>query len=578
MARSALRIALAQVNPTVGDLSGNVRLIERDLQRARAEGAELVVFPELVLTGYPPEDLLLRPDFLTRTREALDGLAAEIHDVVALVGFPHLDDDLYNALAVCSRGTVLGVYRKMLRPNYGVFDEHRYFGAGTEPAIIEVGDVKVGLTICEDIWEPGLPETAEAAAGASVIVNASASPYQLGKAASREQMIAQRAEDARAVIAYCNMVGGQDELVFDGRSVVMDERGQTIAAAPQFAEALLLCDIEPHRSQWARLRSPGFRSVSDREAASVRTLATLDPRPAADGDLESELAEPLPRLEEVYAALRLGLGDYVTKNGFTDVVLGLSGGIDSALVALVAADALGAEHVHCVVMPSAFSSDDTQSDAMTIAENLGAPAVELPIEGPRAAFGELLAEPLAGADSGLAGENVQARIRGTIVMALSNAHNWLALATGNKSEMSVGYATLYGDMAGGFAPIKDVPKLVVYELVRHRNDLAGRELVPASVIDRPPTAELAHDQLDSDTLPPYEVLDAIIDAYVVDDLSPAEIEQRGHDRAVVADVIRRIDLAEHKRRQAAPGVKITSRAYVRDRRRPITNRYSAGAP
>jgi len=573
-----LRIALSQMNAVVGDIAGNERAILDAIHQARAAGAQLVLFPELALTGYPPEDLLLKEHFLRDARAALDRVAAATTDIVALVGFPEREDDVYNALAVLSDGTVQAVYRKVHLPNYGVFDEQRYFQSGTGPALIELGDHKVGLTICEDIWEPGPPASAEARAGATLIVNVSASPYHAGKGLERERMLAQRARDNLCPIAFCAMVGGQDELVFDGHSLVLDHHGEVIARAGQFTEELLIATIDLEAAQTQRLRDARQRAPAREARESVPTLARLAlPGGAGSGPADDHvggtIAPLLDPTAEVYAALVTGLRDYVRKNGFRRVVLGLSGGIDSALVVCIAADALGPEGVAAVVMPSPYSSADTQEDARALARHLGVELFELPIEPAMKAYDAALQEVFSGTDPGLAEENIQARIRGNLVMALSNKFGWLVLATGNKSEMSVGYSTLYGDLAGGLAVIKDCPKTVVYELARHVNEVAGSERIPASIIDRAPSAELRHDQRDEDSLPPYAVLDPILDAYVEDDLGREQLLLRGFDAADVDRVIALVDRAEYKRRQAPPGIKITSRAFGRDRRVPITNRY-----
>jgi NAD+ synthase (glutamine-hydrolysing) len=574
-----LRIALSQMNAVVGDIAGNERAILDAIARARGEGAQLVLFPELALTGYPPEDLLLKEHFLRDTRAALDRVAAATSGIVALVGFPEREDDVYNALAVLADGAVQAVYRKVHLPNYGVFDEQRYFQTGTGPALIELGGHKIGLTVCEDIWEPGPPASAEARAGATLIVNVSASPYHAGKGLERERMLAQRARDNLCAIAFCALVGGQDELVFDGHSLVIDHHGETIARAGQFAEELLLATIDLEAAQTQRLRDARQRAPAREARESVPTLARLAlPAPSGDATPAEDrvggaIAPLLAPAAEVYAALVTGLRDYVRKNGFRRVVLGLSGGIDSALVVCIAADALGPEGVAAVVMPSPYSSSETQDDARTLAAHLGVELFELPIEPAMQAYDAALAEVFADTQPGLAEENIQARIRGNLVMALSNKFGWLVLATGNKSEMSVGYSTLYGDLAGGLAVIKDCPKTVVYELARHVNEVAGGERIPASIVERAPSAELRPDQRDEDSLPSYAVLDPILDAYVEDDLGREQLLLRGFDAADVDRVIALVDRAEYKRRQAPPGIKVTSRAFGRDRRVPITNRY-----
>jgi NAD+ synthase (glutamine-hydrolysing) len=534
-----MRVALAQIDPTVGDIDGNAAKVAAWIERARGEGAELTIFPELCIPGYPAEDLYLKRHFLEANRRAVEELAHGVGEETVLVGFaepvvagggdaPHA----HNSLAVLSGGAVRGIYRKMRLPNYAVFDEQRYFVPGEEPLSVEVAGATVGLTICEDCWLPGPPAETEAERGAKLIVNPSGSPYHRGKGRERAEMFAERSRAYGTWFAFCNLVGGQDEIVFDGQSLVTDPSGELVARAAQFEEELLVCEIpggEPGRS-----------------------------------------AQPLTDLDEVYAALTLGLRDYVGKNGFRHVGIALSGGIDSALVALLAVDALGPEQVTCVVMPSPHSSSETQEDARTIARNLGCELVEIPIGPMMDGFDRALGET---GELDLAAENLQARIRGNLMMALSNRHGWLVLTTGNKSEMSVGYATLYGDMAGGFAAIKDVPKTLVYELTRRRNERAGRELVPASVLERAPSAELRPDQRDSDSLPPYDLLDRILEAYVERDQGREEMIAAGLPAETVDEVIRLVDRSEYKRRQAAPGIRITPKAFGKDRRLPITNRF-----
>ena len=563
-----LTVALAQLNPTVGDVEANARLAGEWIERAREAGAQLVILPELCIPGYPPEDLLLRSDFLASNLDALESVAAGVAGIVALVGYAEpagagAGPTAYNSLAVLAGGEVKGSYRKTQLPNYGVFDEPRYFEPGTAPALIEVDGVTVGLTVCEDIWVPGPPETIEAEAGASLVVNGSASPYHRGKGAEREAMIAERARGAGATIALCNAVGGQDELVFDGQSLVVGPDGRTLARGAQFSEQLVVATLELEAGQ--------------PERSDVEVLARLSSEASAGKPVKPALAEPMEPEQEVYEALCLGLHDYVVKNGFEGVVLALSGGIDSALVALIAVDALGRERVRCVSMPSPHSSEETRRDARRISEALGAELLEIPIDEAMQAYESALAARFDGTEPGPAEENIQARIRGNLVMALSNKFDWLVLTTGNKSELSVGYATLYGDMAGGFAVIKDVPKTLVYRLVRWRNDRERRELIPASVLDRAPSAELRPDQRDEDSLPPYELLDRILEAYVERDQSPDEIIASGLPEETVREVVRMVDRAEYKRRQAPPGIKITPKAFGRDRRLPITNRFS-GSP
>jgi NAD+ synthase (glutamine-hydrolysing) len=568
-----LRVALAQINTTVGDIEGNAAKIRESIARARDEGAMLVLFPELTLTGYPPEDLLLKTHFLDAAGEALGELASEVEGIVAIIGFPERADDVYNSAAVLADGRVAAVYRKVFLPNYSVFDEQRYFQSGPGGALIELNGVPIGLTICEDIWEPGPPATDEALAGAQVIVNLSASPYHAGKGLEREAMLVQRARDNNAAVLFCNLVGGQDELVFDGHSVAIDQDGDIVARAPQFEEALVMCSIDPGAIFAKRLQDARQRAAVRRGGpAQCPTLGRFEV-PAAGGEVGGEITPVLSPEEELYKALVTGVRDYVNKNGFERVVVALSGGIDSALVALVAVDALGPDRVTFVSMPSPYSSEGTRGDARAIAENLGARFLELPIEPSMQAFDEILSGTFNGAEPDITEENLQARIRGNIVMALSNKFGWLVLTTGNKSEMSVGYATLYGDMAGGFAVLKDVFKGSVYRLVRWRNEREGRELVPASVLDRPPSAELRYEQRDEDSLPPYELLDAILAGYVEQDLDTDELVRHGLPREEVERVIRLVDLAEYKRRQAPPGVRVSTKAFGRDRRLPITNRF-----
>jgi NAD+ synthase (glutamine-hydrolysing) len=560
-----IRVGIAQINTTVGDIDGNTSKIEAWTGRAREAGADLVVFPELCIPGYPAEDLYLKRHFAAANRHAVDSLAEDVRGIAAIVGFAEQIEgvaggmpSVHNSIALLADGGVRAIYRKERLPNYAVFDEQRYFVPGNEPVTVEVAGTQVGLTICEDCWVEGPPASVEAANGAQLIVNPSASPYHRGKGAEREAMFADRARAYGTAFAFCNLVGGQDELIFDGHSLLIDAQGELVARGRQFEEELLVCDF------------------------------------AAGG---CSMTDPLADLDEVYAALTLGLRDYVGKNGFRHVGLALSGGIDSALVALIAVDALGPEAVSCVVMPSPHSSADTQSDARRIAESLGVELIEIPIESMMAEYAEALDGALSGSDgagpvagpgdparapgpvesqeeaSQLTEENLQARIRGNLMMALSNRYGWLVLTTGNKSEMSVGYATLYGDMAGGFAVIKDVPKTLVYELVRHRNESAGKELIPESVLERAPSAELRPGQLDTDSLPPYEVLDRILEAYVEQDAGREQIVETGIPADVVDEVIRLVDRSEYKRRQAPPGIRITPRAFGRDRRLPITNRF-----
>jgi NAD+ synthase (glutamine-hydrolysing) len=569
-----VRVALAQINPTVGDIAGNEAKIRELLARARSEGAQLVLFPELSISGYPPEDLLLKEHFLADARAAVERIAGDAQGIVAVVGFPERADDVYNAAAVCADGALRAIYRKVNLPNYGVFDEVRYFQRGPGGAIMEVDGVKVGLTVCEDIWVPGPPMTDEALAGARLVVNISASPYQASKGLQREQMIAQRARDSLAAVAFCALVGGQDELVFDGHSFVVDHDGEVIARAAQFAEELLICDIDVAAAGAARLRDTRARPAAREMAPEVADLGSFTTEGGSDAAAPGgPVSELLSVDAEIYGALVLGTHDYAVKSGFEHVVLGLSGGIDSTLVALIAVDALGPERVTCVTMPSPYSSQGTRDDARALASNLGVELLELPIGEAMAGYDDLLSEVFAGREPDITEENLQARIRGNLLMALSNKFGWLVLTTGNKSEMSVGYSTLYGDSAGGFAVIKDCPKLLVYRLVRERSARDPQSPVPESIVTRPPSAELRPDQRDQDSLPPYEVLDAILEGYVEQDLGREQLISRGLPAADVDRVIRLVDGAEYKRRQNPPGIKVTLKAFGRDRRVPIVNRY-----
>src|SRR5215207_1185052 len=569
-----MRIALAQMNTIVGDLDGNRERIVRRLEEARDAGADLVLFPELAVTGYPPEDLLLRPGFLRAAARTLDDIASQTRGITALVGTPHLDSDLYNACAVCSDGVVKAIYRKQFLPNYGVFDEDRYFQPGRELVLLRCGETLVGPTVCEDIWQPGPPATDLALAGAHVVANISASPFHLGKGAEREEMLATRARDNSCWIAFVNAVGAQDELIFDGHSLVLDEEGRIVARAPSFEEALLIVDVDSTTAVGRRLRDARRRALARARGEMLNPPVIDIPDRESRGELPKPVvASPLDELEQMRLALELGLRDYVQKNDFREVVLGVSGGIDSALTAALAAEALGPEHVVCVSMPSRYSSEGTQADAQRLAETLGARYIEIPIEPIVDAVGAGLAEAFAGTETGIAEENIQSRVRGLLVMALSNKFGWLPLATGNKSELSVGYATLYGDMAGGFALLKDVYKTDVFRLARYLNERAGRELIPQSIIDRAPSAELRSGQLDEDSLPAYPELDRVLKEYVEEDRSREELTEDGFDRDVVERALSLIDRAEYKRRQAPPGVKLRPRAFGRDRRTPITNRW-----
>jgi NAD+ synthase (glutamine-hydrolysing) len=568
-----LRIALAQINVTVGDLDGNVVKILANVEAAKAQGAEVVVFPELAVPGYPPEDLLLKPSFVGANLAALEQVAAASQDILIVAGFADRQDDIYNAAAVCHDGQVAGIYRKQYLPNYGVFDENRYFQAGAEAPVFRWGDVTFGVNICEDIWYPGGPTRAQAfLGGAQLIVNISASPYHAGKGAHRERMLATRAVDNIAIVAFCNLVGGQDELVFDGQSLIFDAQGNLLARGRAFEEDLVVVDLDLGAVFNRRLHDPRRRKIVRESTDAVPSLSlSYTPTHKPKSDLPPRETAPLGRLEEIYRALALGTRDYVRKNGFETVVIGLSGGIDSCLTAAIAADALGPEHVVGVRMPSRYTSDMSNDDAAQLAQNLGFRLMTVPIESTFGAYQEMLSEAFADTEPGVTEENIQARIRGNILMALSNKFGWLVLTTGNKSEMSVGYATLYGDMAGGFAVIKDVPKVLVYELAEWRNTQSI--VIPETAITRPPTAELRPNQKDTDSLPPYSVLDPILKAYVEEDRRAEEIVALGFNPETVKRVIRMVDRSEYKRRQAPPGVRITQRAFGRDRRLPITNRF-----
>jgi len=570
-----VRIALAQINTVVGDLDGNRGHILETLREAEAGGAELVCFPELSLCGYPPEDLLLKKDFLAGCADSLEQLACEIGETVAIVGMPYAAEDVFNAAAVIHRGEVIAVYRKHFLPNYGVFDENRYFAAGDEGLVVVIAGMRVGVTVCEDIWYPGGPVEAEVAlGGAELVVNISSSPYHRGKRQTREKLLQARAADSMAVIAYVNCVGGQDELVFDGGSMVLHPRRDRLASSPYFEEHILYCDVDP-TGLWAqRMTRPIHRYI--RQGALRRPMRVLEldgQRGPSPGErLSLSIREPaeLTQEEEVLQALLLGLRDYVRKNGFTDVLFGLSGGIDSALTAALAAMALGPEHVHGVFLPSGFTSQVSVDGTHALVEALGISLETYAIDEILASYLERAEPSLQGPGRGVALENLQARIRGNILMNISNSRGWLVLATGNKSELSMGYCTLYGDMAGGYAVIKDLLKSDVYRICRYINEREGREIIPGIIMEREPSAELREDQRDSDSLPPYEVLDPILEDYIENGLTVDEITAQGCARKLVEDVVRRVDANEYKRRQAPVGIKITPRAFGRDWRLPIS--------
>ncbi|HEY78801.1 MAG TPA: NAD+ synthase [Dehalococcoidia bacterium] len=576
-----LRIGLAQLNTTVGDFAGNRRKIIKATRQAQSLGVDLLAFPELAICGYPPEDLLFKPQFIAENWRSLERVVAASTGITIVVGFVDAREDIYNAAAIAYDGRLASVYHKIFLPNYGVFDENRYFRAGRQRPVYTIGGVGVGVNICEDIWYEAGPATIQALAGAEVIVNISASPYHLGKGSNRERTVATRAADNVAIFALCNLVGGQDELVFDGSSVVLDEKGRLIARGKQFEEDLVIADLDIESVFRARLHDPRWRKKTlvnggPEKDDGVRVMISKGPLSSEKPALTPRTVEMLGFPGEVYEALVMGTHDYVTKNGFKKVLIGLSGGIDSSLVATVAIDALGRSNVVGVAMPSRYSSPGSLSDAEILAENLGIKMLTVPIEKVFQAYLGALAQAFKGTESNVAEENIQARIRGNILMALSNKFGWLVLTTGNKSEMATGYTTLYGDMAGGFAVIKDVPKTMAYELAKYRNLLAGRELIPTAIIDKSPSAELKPDQMDSDTLPPYEILDPVLQAYVEDDKSIEQIIAAGTDEKVARRTARLVDNSEYKRRQAPPGVKITPRAFGRDRRLPITNRFNEG--
>jgi NAD+ synthase (glutamine-hydrolysing) len=571
-----VRLALAQINTVVGDLDGNRALILDRLAEARANAADLVLFPELAVTGYPPEDLLLRPGFVRAAESCVEEIAREARGTTVLLGAPRFDRDLYNACYVLAGGEVKAIYRKRFLPNYGVFDEDRYFAPGRDLILLEHGKTLIGPTVCEDMWQPGPPATDLALAGAELLVNISASPFYVGRDSEREEMFVTRARDNSCFVAFCNCVGGQDELIFDGHSVVIDDEGTILARAPGFEEVLLVVDVEPKEVIGRRLRDVRRRALA-REREQVPTVDIIHvgaAGPSSNGSKATGGVAPfVDELEQMRLALELGLHDYVRKNGFSDVVVGVSGGIDSAVTAALAAEALGAERVHCVSMPSRYSSEATRRDAQRLAESLGCSFREIPIATIVDAFDAALADSFAGNETDLTEENIQARARGVLLMALSNKFGWMLVATGNKSELSVGYATLYGDMAGGFALLKDVYKTDVFKLARHLNERAGRELIPQSIIDRAPSAELRDNQLDEDSLPPYPKLDEVLEQYVEHDRSLEELSTDGLDKDVVERAVAMIDRAEYKRRQAPPGVKLRPKAFGRDRRTPITNRW-----
>lgn len=574
---SRIRIVLAQLNFTVGDIAGNCENIKAGINEARRQGADIVAFPEMAISGYPAEDLLLKADFIEACRKALLDLAGSTRGITAIIGSPYTDDDLYNAAAVFHDGELIAFYFKQYLPNYGVFDEQRYFQSGQSIPVFMLGEAKIGVSICEDIWYPdGPPEIQARSGGANLLINISASPYYMVKGVSRERMLATRAADSSAFVAYCNLVGGQDELVFDGQSLICGPQGEVLARGPQFEPCMIAADLDLGRVFASRLFDPRRRqNAYDRDMNGIKKIQLSAPskRAKALEAVKPIMAEHLERVPEVFGALVLGTRDYVHKNGFRRVVIGLSGGIDSSLTAAVAAEALGPENIVGVSMPARYSSQHSLDDARYLANNLGIEYRVIPIDESFQAFLDMLAPHFEATQPGVAEENIQARIRGVLLMALSNKFNWLVLTTGNKSETGVGYSTLYGDTAGGFAVIKDVPKTLVYELCRHVNSTHGQAIIPENVLTKAPSAELRPDQKDSDSLPDYEILDAILQAYVQEGRSSDEIIAQGIEGEVVHQVVRLIDRSEYKRRQSPPGIKIMARAFGKDWRLPITNAY-----
>ncbi len=573
----SFRLAMAQMNPTVGDLAGNAETILRFIDEARTLGTDLVAFPEMALNGYPPEDLLFKPQFIQDSLQYLDRIVAQTQGIAVVLGYAEPNEHLYNAAAVACDGKLVGVYHKIYLPNFGVFDEKRYFEAGRECPVYVINGVHVGVNVCEDIWHGLGPMEVQCAAGAELIININGSPYQAGKVGERERLLAARAVHNRAIVSYTNMVGGQDELVFDGGSMVLDPNGRLIVQGCQFQEELVVVDLDMDAVAAARQEGPEPRRESAEELARVGTPAVIHVSDHRDAGAPTRLPQhqhkALAPTEEVYTALVAGTRDYVSKNGFQKVLIGLSGGIDSSLTAVIAVDALGKGNVVGVSMPSRYSSQGSIVDAKLLAENLGIELLVIPIEQAFGAHLEMLEPHFRGTQPGVAEENLQARVRGNILMALSNKFGWLVLTTGNKSELATGYSTLYGDMAGGFSVIKDVPKTLVYDLASFVNTGDGQRVIPQAVIDKPPSAELRPDQRDQDSLPPYDVLDPILKAYVEEDLTYAQILEMSYDAETVQQTISLVDRSEYKRRQAPPGVKITPRSFGRDRRMPIVNRY-----
>jgi NAD+ synthase (glutamine-hydrolysing) len=574
-----LRLGMAQINTTVGDFSGNRQKIVEAIKLARSSGVDLLTFPELAVCGYPPEDLLFKPEFIAENLKSLDKIAKESSGIDIILGFvDEVNKGIYNAAAIIHDGRLAVIYHKIYLPNYGVFDEDRYFQAGSECPVFVIAGVNVGVNVCEDIWFESGPAKTQAYSGAELIINISASPYHFGKGSFREKMITARASDNVAIVAFNNLVGGQDELVFDGNSLIVDEKGQLLARGKQFEEDFIITDLDIKSVAKTRHNHPKWQkeAVSLKKQAGVKSekiLISDKPLAAKKPKIPSRTAEVNGFPEEVYNALVLGTRDYIRKNGFEKVLIGLSGGLDSSLVATVAVDALGKENVVGVAMPSPYSSPGSVSDATLLTDNLGIQLLTVRIDKIFKSYLNTLRNSFAGKEPDVTEENLQARIRGNILMALSNKFGWLVLTTGNKSEMATGYSTLYGDMAGGFAVIKDIPKTMAYKLVEYRNSLSAQDVIPVSVIKKTPSAELRPDQKDTDTLPPYELLDPILTAYVEEDKSVRQIIDTGYDEAVVRRVARLVDMSEYKRRQAPPGIKITPRAFGRDRRLPITSKF-----
>ena len=572
-----IRVGIAQINSTVGDLTGNTKKIMECVDQAKSLGVDLLTFPELAITGYPPEDLLLKPQFIKQNKKSLNNIIEQCSDMAVVVGFVDSDGDIYNAAAVLYNKNLVGVYHKFYLPNYGVFDENRYFQAGQECPVFIIYGIGIGVTICEDMWYEAGPALVQTYAGATVLINISASPYHDGKGLFRERMLATRASDSAAIVVHNNLVGGQDELIFDGNSLIINEKGEIVVRGKQFEEDFVVADLDVESVFRSQLRDPRRRKETPWVKEKLERATRID----VPSEYPSITKPPLPprrvdrldELAEIYQALVLGVKDYVHKNGFEKVVIGLSGGVDSSLVAAIAVDALGAENVIGVAMPSRYSSPGSKSDAEALARNLGIEFRVIPIEKAFSAYLETLAGPFKDTKPDSTEENIQARIRGNLLFALSNKFGWLVLACSNKSETAMGYTTLYGDMSGGLIPLKDVPKTLVVELARYRNHQAGREIIPSAVLTKAPSAELRPNQKDTDTLPPYDILDPILKAYVEDDVTIDQIIAMGFDRETVSKVAKLVDRNEYKRRQAAPGIKITPRDFGRDRRLPITNKF-----